>query len=224
MNKCSKCGVFVYENQSCCPLCFEKFSNNKETVISYPKYEDIIKNRTPLKNLPLFLSISAGVICFFINLLMVGSRWWSIIVIFSLIYSNVTLWLVNSKKLHFGRKVLIDYLILAITLIIIDIVTGMRFWSTDYVFPFLSFATTCYLMYLSLRTRAMFVEYFGYILVSMIISFIPAAISFVLLIIGFNYVPWGVFSVAIGSLIITFGLYLFADDMLKQELKKKFHN
>ncbi len=223
MNRCTNCNVNVYENHRHCPLCHQKFENTKDTVVKYPSYKDIIKNRTPLKNLPLFISASAGLICLFINLLIVGSRFWSLIVIFSLLYINVTIWLVHSKKIHFGRKVIINYLLLSITLIVIDAVTGMRYWGTDYAFPFLSLATTLYLMYLSLRNRTMFVEYFGYILITMFISLIPALVSLVFLILGFRHTPWGLFSVAISSVIITFGLYLFSDKMLKTELKKRFH-
>ncbi len=223
MKTCSICNISVYDSQEHCPLCFQKFDNSVKTVVSYPKYEEIIKKRTPLKNLPLFLSVSASIICLLINLLTVGHTFWALIVIVSLLYLNSVWFLVHSKKLHYGKKVIINYILLSFTLVVIDFSSSMKFWSTDYVFPFLSLLVTIYLMVLSLRNRTMFVEYFGYILITMLISGVPAVISFIFLISGFPYAPWALFAVAISSIIITFGLYLFADKMLKEELKKKFH-
>ncbi len=221
MNKCNNCGVYVYESDSSCPLCQTKLGEEKDTVVKYPNYKDIVAHRSLLRNIPLFITFTASVICIYINFFTYdrGDLFWSVIVSVSLLYINEVIYLMHSPSKRFGAKVLLNYVFLSGYLIVIDFFTGMRLWSTNYVFPFLTIATIIFLTVLAIRSKRLFSEYFGYILSVMLIGVIPIIIY----LIGFSDQAWGAFVAIICCAIIALGLYLFSDKTFKAELRKRFH-
>ncbi len=224
MNRCNKCNVDVYQSDSRCPLCktpFEEYNEENNAVVRYPEYQRLIKRRSKLWKVPTFVSIVAIFITVYINIFTYnqGDILWAGIVTTALIYINGVIKVLKSKSKRYGAKVLLNYLLLSMLLVALDVFTGWMYWSTNYVFPFLTIAVSLYLTILAIRSKQLFSEYFGYILVVMLISFIPIPIY----LLGFADRLWGVFIAAIACAIISIGLFLFADKQLKQEMIKRFH-
>ncbi len=224
MNRCNTCNVNLYNGEDRCPLCKCDIPNSDKVSLNpakYPLYYDILKNRSPLRNIPLFVSITAMLICIYINIFSHrdGRVFWSGIVVAALILANAEFWLVKTTTKRFGAKILLSYIFLSLLLFAIDFFAGMLFWSTNYVFPFLTLATTVYLTVLALRSKRLFSEYFGYIMAVIAMSLIPIPIF----VVGFSTEVWGMFVSVITSIIISIGLFLFADETLKKEIAKRFH-
>ncbi len=224
MNRCNNCNVNICGTEKKCPLCHNEINsddNATDNAIRYPLYEDILKNRSPLRNLPLFVSITAMLICIYINIFTHrdGRILWSVIVTAALIFTNVELWVVKTTTKRFGAKILLSYIFVSLLLFTLDYTTGMLFWSTNYVFPFLTLSTTVYLTVLAMRSKRLFSEYFGYIMAVIAMSLIPIPIF----LFGFYTEVWGMFVSVITGVIITIGLFLFADKALKKEIAKRFH-
>lgn len=220
MKKCKNCNVQVYDNEDLCPLCFNKLGDSFETAVEFPKYENLIEKKKILRNLPLFMALSTIIICVFIDIFThkSGVVLWSAIVTASVLYV-LEMYYVIRKHINFGEKILCSYSLLSLLLIIIDFLTGMLFWSTDYVFPFLTVATILYLTILAIRSKPLFSEYFGYIIAVTAISFS----SVIMYLIGWNTNAWGPFVSIVSCSIIALGLYLFANKTLKEEINKRFH-
>lgn len=220
MNKCEKCGVKLYESEKRCPLCQEKMTNVRETNVQYPNYKDIIKRKSPLKNIPIFVSTAITIISIYINIFTYdeGEIFWSFIVSASVLYLFAMYSLVNSSK-KYGAKVLLSYIFMSALLTIIDFTAGMHLWSVNYVLPFLTLAITVYLTMLAVRSKTVFSEYFGYILVVILIDVVSTILDLLIL----QDPSWGTFMTVVSCLIIALVLYIFADKSLKTEVKKRFH-
>ncbi len=224
MNRCNECNVDIYESEQRCPLCHSEIENalpNIKTAVSYPNYREITKRRSQLRKLPVFISISASIICLYINAFThaEGGILWSIIVVTALIFANGVFYTTRSTARRFGAKVLINHILLSALVIIVDFTTGGQLWSTNYVFPFLTFATIIYLTVLAIRSKRHFSEYFGYILVVMLLGLVPIAIY----LLGLADATWGVFLSAICCIIVVIALTTFFFNSLKQEIIKRFH-
>ncbi len=222
MNRCDVCNVNVYESEKSCPLCGKAFDSTFDTEVLYPSYEKIKKDNFALKNIPLFISTVAIVICVYINIFTYdsGDVLWSLIVSGGIIFAYSLFRLIPTKKRRYGEKVVLTYVLISITSLAVDFSTGMAFWSTDFVFPFLTMSVILYLTILSIRNKNLFSEYFGYLLTVTAIGFV----SIIIYLLGFYNYGWGAFVAIISSFCIALGLYLFADKPLKSEIKKRFYN
>ncbi len=221
MNKCPNCDVNVYESEIKCPLCDYKFENNKRTNVQFPSYNYIIKNRSSLKNVPVFITFVVIVICCYINFFTydTGDVLWSLIVAISCVLATAIIRLLHTKSLRFGSKVVMLYFSVSVFLFFIDMLTGPLFWATNYAIPLFTVVVTLYLTVLTVKSRQKFAEYFGNLLTVCIFSFTPILIYFS----GYSNLTWGFLISGIFSCIIVLALYLFSDRSLKQELKKRFH-
>ncbi len=186
----------------------------------YPTYENLVRKNRAIKNLPLFITLSGSFICIFINFFThkPGDVLWSLIVTASTAFGSIIYYVVTEYMRH-GERILYSYASLSLLVIIINFLTDNHFWSTDYVFPFLTLATVLYLTVLAIRSKRMFSEYFGFILTVTLIG-LSSVIFFFL---GFNNSGWGGFISSLVSVILSLGLYLFAERNLKEEIKKRFH-
>ncbi len=220
MKKCNNCNVQVYESEKICPLCYTKLGESKDSEVLYPQYKNIISEKSPLKHLPLFITATVILICVYINLFThrPGNVVWSLIVSAAVLFVFAMYNVIKIQD-RYGAKIVYGYLCISLLLMAIDFSTGKHLWSTDFVFPFLTLATIVYLTALAVRSKRYFSEYFGFILVVLVISFASVIIYFL----GFNNRAWGAFIANMACILIALGLYLFADKNLKTEIKKRFH-
>ncbi len=220
MKKCNNCNVAVYDSEELCPLCFESLGTQSETFVEYPKYKKLVSEKKPLKNSPLFISVTSIIISIYINIFTheAGSILWSIIATSAILFC-LGMFYIISENMRLAQKMFYGYLLLSALLLTIDFSTGMLFWSTDFVFPFLTVAMLILYTILAVRSKRYFSEYFGFILAVTLISFLPIG-TFLL---GFNTNVWGAFVAVITCVVVAMGLYLFADKALKDEIKKRFH-
>ncbi len=224
MNRCENCNVKVFESEHLCPLCHRevaKAEQTSSTAVEYPDYQQIKKHRSALWNVPFFVSFAASLLCVYINIFthQPGNIIWSIIVVAALFYVSCVISVIKSTANRFGSKVVKNYILLSVFLFVVDIMSGMHYWFTNFVFPFLTVATTIYLTVLAVRSKRLFSEYFGYILVVTAFGLIPIPIY----LLGLSDVAWGMFVSVTSSIIIALGLYFFSDKTFKQEIKKRFH-
>lgn len=226
--KCKNCSVNVVSRNSKCPLCGALLADNKDLSIPlcdnelYPEYPAIKQSKMEMARKALFfITVAISTIAVFVNLfsLTIQSTFWSFIVVSCLFYVFISFKTVSSKKFHTGAKMLIQLLLLSALAVIIDVFSGFTMWSTTYVIPFLSTASSFVITIIAVSKKALYKEYLGYILTSLLISILPA----VLCIFSLSIRAWVGYSALLFSLIMLFGLYIFADKDFKRELKKRFH-
>ncbi len=221
MNRCPNCDINVFESEKKCPLCKYEFQNIKSTNVQFPEYEHIIKNRTSLKNVPVFIAFVVIVICCYINIFThnSGDALWSLIVAVCCLLATALFRITHTKSLRYGSKIVLNYFTISVFLFLIDMLTTANFWSTNFAIPLFTMCTTLALTVLTVKSRQKYSEYFGNLLTICLLSFAPVIIY----LLGFSNIAWGFLASGIFSCIIAFGLYMFSDKTLKQELKKRFH-
>ncbi len=222
MNRCDNCNVFVYESETLCPLCQAQMQPIGETFVEFPEYKKISNKFSPINNIPHFITAASIIICVYINIFTYdkGDIIWSIIVSCAVICSFALYMIIKTNKKRYGSKVVYTYMLISSLVVVIDYSTGMRFWSTDFVFPFLTLSVLLYLTILAIRNKGHFSEYFGYLLTVTAISFT----SIPLFIFGLYNYGWGALISILSCVIIAIGLYLFVDKPLKSEIKKRFNS
>lgn len=220
MNRCENCCVNVYSKQ--CPLCGKVFDNCLPSETDYPSYNlNANKKLDFLAKLILFLSISTILVTVFINIFtyLNNRSLWSINVIASLLLVIAMLYMLKSKRISKSGKVFYSYCYTSLFMIVIDIANGLNKWSTTFVIPFLTIGLTLIFVIFASSNKNNFNDYFGYLLAIAFISFFPIMIYFL----GLSSELWSSLVATLFCLIIAIGLYIFAGNAFKSELRKRFN-
>ncbi len=223
-HRCRKCKVNV--NGEICPLCKAKTddieNSSADYSCNYPKYPKNRKSwREILKKSTIFITVSLTLISVFINIFTYekADNLWSIIVSGAMCLALVSVIQIISKQTYIGRKILCIYVCISIFLVVIDILYGFTKWSTNYVVPFMNIAVAIYFTFNAVLRKNRFSDYFGYLIFVFVLSFIPILYY----IFGLSDRLWSSLVASLSCVIIAFGLWIFADKKLKNELKKIFH-
>lgn len=224
--KCKNCSVSFFSRTAICPLCGTEaedldFDTQNDSCF-YPEYaEPKISKLDIAKKIILFLTIAFSSMAIFINMfsLTIQSSLWSLLFVSCLFYTFVSFKTLSSKKMHTGAKILVQLLLISALVIIIDIFSGFKKWSTTFVIPSLSFASSLVIVFIAVGKRSLYKEFSGYLLTSFLISIIPALLCLVKL----STHIWVGYASFLVSLLMLFGLYVFSEKDFKSEMKKRFH-
>lgn len=224
--KCKNCQLSFYSRTNFCPLCGTEAEDlafdNQNDANFYPEYAEPKPSKLDVaKKILLFLTIAFSSIAIFINMfsLTIESSLWSLLLASCLFYAFVSFKIISSKKMHTGAIILVQLLLISALVIVIDIFSGFKKWSTTFVIPSLSFASSLVIVFIAIGKRSLYKEFSGYLLTSFLISIIPALLCLVNLS-THNWIGYASFLV---SLLMLFGLYVFSEKDFKIEMKKRFH-
>lgn len=220
MNRCPNCKINTSQNH--CPLCNKEFTQSDKKITDYPVYKiDEHKVKKFFAKLLLFIAISCSLILIFVNVftLSIHKNAWSVIASASLITCVIFFNVIKSKRLNTGGKIFRLYVTVCLFLIIVDSLSGFLKWSTTYVVPFMTIAVAIVFTIIAKSARNRMNEYFGYILATAFISIIPL----ILYIMGLTTKLWSSLAAVLCCVIIAVFLFIFSEDNLKNEVRKRFH-
>ncbi len=132
---------------------------------------------------------------------------------------TIALYLLKSKRINVGGKILRLFMAFSVSVILIDISNGFSKWSTTFVIPFTTVVVALLFTIIAVTKKNNFKEYFGYLLATAFISICPIA----LYLLNLTGQLWSSLVASLACLIISIGLYIFSGQSLKDELKKRFH-
>lgn len=233
MKECPRCQVQILTNRMTCPLCTAVLkTSSKEATFKpskFPPYmsSDAIKRNFVLRLL-LFISIVVGGISLLINLLLIETGLWSLVVISGIIY----LWILIKYTIMTNYNISLRLLFQAIAVTIfvfaierfIPLLTkepASRRWSLEYVMPFVMIATSLSITMLIFIRPLKYREYVFYLFCMSILGFIPLIFHFLKLIEPHGYIPSLI--CAAYSVVTLLGMFFFGDRATKDELIKRFH-
>lgn len=136
MSKCNKCNVIIRDNTEVCPLCRCVIDIDKNVENKYPNILEKHEKYKLAVRIYLFCAIVLGGASIYVNYKIYDSTLWSVIVCCALAYIYLTLaYLIDYPRSGYRTKTLVATLG-ALTLIsMIDVVTGNKMWSLNYVMP-----------------------------------------------------------------------------------------
>jgi len=224
MKECQACKILVNTERKTCPLCFTILKPAQEETKEfnpYPKYQSkVVKYNYYYRGI-VFLSIIAILTSVIVNIITYkeNKNLWSLVVIAGISY----FWILLRSTIHgegnIPRRLLTQMLMLALLLFIIDYFNDFLRWSINYVIPFLSISLTLSIISLLVGNTGKFKDYVSALFASIISGFIP----FVLWLFKIVKILWPSLGAATLSLVTIIGMFIFAGNQIKEELKKRFH-
>lgn len=221
MQYCNHCKVHIKDNKDKCVLCgntlpIEDIEDMENSTFPHipPFYESNIAMK-----IIIFISISAIVISFAINMIFPAPINWPLLVVFGLASIWIGLFVILRKRYHIPKKIIIQVIILSLLSVFWDWEIGWRGWSTTYVIPII-IVSAMILMYvtakiLKLSTR----DYITYLLIDGFFGIVPV------LFIVFDWVNViypSIISVAVSAISIA-AIFIFQGEEIRSELNKRMH-
>jgi len=224
VKQCEHCKVIVEGSSSICPLCYGKVTNEKSVDsknVFFPAYHvskgDKTKHLFP--QITIFITVFVTSVCLLINLLTTPDHLWFVFVMVSALYF---LLLVNHTILstyHMGSKIIMQVIGVSIMLFVLDYNSGFEKWSVNIVHPFLVLGATLLITVIILFQRMRWRDYVVYIITMIALGFMPLLLHTF----GISDLLWPSAGTALYALLTFTGMFLFADQSFKNDLKRRFH-
>lgn len=220
MQTCDYCKVNIKGDNRTCPLCGGILSGqaDKEEEV-FPHIPTIYQEFNIFIRMIVFVSITAVVISFAINMIFTKDSRWSLLVASGIACMWISLFFIIRKKNNIPKTIVWQVGLISIFSFLWDLSIGWMGWSIDYVIPSVC-AGAMVVMAVGAKILKIGVrDLIVYILVDAIFGFVP--IIFILF--GWlNVVFPSVICVA-GSALSLSALIVFEGDNMKAELNKRMH-
>lgn len=226
MKHCKHCNIDTHTTQNYCPLCFndldevEGKTQQTQLYLTAVKKDKTIKTKYFLYRLFLFLTISAIVICGFINFVTYekSGSLWSMIVAVSLVYVWIFIaHLILSSRSIF-EKILFQLIGIAAILITTNVVAGGN-WLLNYVVPAVALTASIVMVMITLISK----DRNNYVSTFFAIHILLLVLSLVLVLAKFDDFKLINQINAIFCGLAIFGTLVFGFKTLKSDISKKFH-
>lgn len=218
MKYCDKCKVSVRGKETVCPLCQNRLTGTDEEAL-YPNIPTIYKQFELFFKLLILATITAGVTCVAINLILPRHGYWSVFVVFGLLCFWLSLAYAVRRKDNLPKNITFQAAMVSGLCVLWDFFTGWHGWSLDYVFPIICIAAMISLAVLSRVMRMPAGDYIVYLFVVVLFGIVP----FILYLTGFVciIIPS---VICIGLSVVTLSaLILFEGANMIAEIQKHFH-
>lgn len=226
MKKCNKCNVFVNTYKKTCPLCGEILENDNETleVVPYPNYKVQVKKKNVALKVISFLLIVASLASVVINYYTFSYNHipWSAIIVYSSLYTWLFLKHTILSKHTLAKRFVVLSIATSILFMVIDIASSNDYnlsWSIDFMLPFIMMASTFTILFILFIKKIKYKSYLLHLIASIMLGFIP----FILMLLNITQINWPSIASGCVSLFTLIGIFIFADDQTKNELKKRLH-
>ena len=219
MAKCKNCNIEILDETESCPLCQSILEQNDALENMYPDVLLSQRKLTFFSRIYLFCAILIQSALFVINWFDESEIWWSVITGLAFLYFHVVLHYAILGKKGYKSKVVILSLIAVLSAIAIDLATGYRGWSLDYVFPAGILIMDATILGLMIYNRRNWQSYIMWQIAMVLTSLIPIG----LYIAGLEHNEYLAFLPMIASLSLFLGTMIIGDRRARMELKRRFH-
>lgn len=219
MSKCRVCNVEILDVTDYCPLCHSVLEQTEELENMYPDSKVMMRWLTFFSRIYLFIAIVLEMILFWINLKMDTEIWWSAItgLIFFYIYLIIRFAIIGESG--YKSKVITLSLIGILTAIAIDVLSGYRGWSVDYVMPSVILVIDAAILWLMFYNHRNWQSYMMWQILMILCSILPP----ILYKMELERNEFMVFLPLIVSVALFLGTLIIGDRRARTELKRRFH-
>lgn len=219
MSKCLNCKIDILDETERCPLCQSILKQTEELENMYPEVRYRFRRLDFISRFYLFLALILEAVLFSINYFNFNGVWWSIITGLVLLYGYVVLRYAVIGKSGYRSKSIILTLVFILTAIAIDITTGYRGWSLDYILPLAIILMDIAILILMFFNRQNWQSYICFQLLMVCCSLVPIG----LYLLGIEkQINMAVLPMAL-SVTLFLGTMILGDRRARTELKRRFH-
>lgn len=225
MKKCEICNISFETNRKSCPFCKSILKEVSESNFQdYPKYLEVVKRKTIVEKIFIFLSIVAFIVCAIANYydFKAGHHYlWSVLVYIGIILLWILIRGIIISKRNFSSR--LAYMMALLDLLFISIETFNKHvfelnWSITYMIPFLMIAYLTTIMLIVIIRPKRFPDFFANIMFFSII----ATLFGLLVVFNKVSVDWPSIVACLYGIFIIIGIFLFPSKKTKDEFKKRF--
>lgn len=220
MSRCNICGVEILDRTETCPLCHHVLEKGGlEQEDTYPELKDVVKRFRFILHLFLFLSIVLESFLVFVNLMVDPDFLWSVMVGFVLIYANVVIRLTLVGKSGYVFKLVSLVAMAVLVLLGIDAMTGLNFWSLNYVYPAGILVVDVGLLIMMIVNHRNWQSY----MMGQILMILLSCVSFLFLCLKITDQFYLALVALAASVFIFLGTLILGDQRARSELYRRFH-
>ena len=217
MKYCNTCQVQVSTPSTLCPLCAAPLvKGEQDETLAYPLTQPK-KGYNFIKRLLLFLSGMALLGSIAINLVFTPGFWWWPLAATVMVYAWAVVLHAMRRGGNGAGKILMQVVCLSALVVLIDVETGYRGWSTTVMLPAIFCGGIISVVVLILVNRTSWAGYVMYQVILALFGFVPLVLFFT----GYatNFLAaLGPALLAAASLLM---LFLFSDKSIKNEFRRR---
>lgn len=219
MSKCLNCKIEVLDETERCPLCQSILQQTEELENMYPDVRIRSRRLDFFSRLYLFLSIILEAVLISVNLVQYDGIWWCIITGLALLYGYMVLrYAVLGKSGHRTKSIILT-LVFVLSAVAVDLVTGYRGWSLDYILPLGIILMDIIILGCMIYNRTNWQSYMMWQILTVLCSIIPIAFY----IMGIEkQINMAVLPMAVSATLFL-GTLIIGDRRARTELKRRFH-
>ncbi len=219
MSKCQNCKVEVLDVTDRCPLCQSILEQTDTLENMYPDAKIKMRRLMLVSRIYLFCAIIAGIILFWIDLQTKSQIWWSAIAGAALLLVYLILRYTISGDASYKLKSFMLAFMIVLYTFMVDIVTGYKGWSIDYVLPSGILLVDGFIVFCMIYNHRNWQSYIMWQIFMILLSFVPV----VLFLAGLEHNPYMAFIPLVVSSLIFLGTMIIGDRKARVELKRRFH-
>lgn len=219
MSKCLNCKIEILDETERCPLCQSILQQTDDLENMYPDVRIRLRRLDFFTRIYLFLSIIGEALLFAINITHFNGIWWCMITGLILLYGYVVLRYAVLGQSGYRSKSIILTLLFVLSSVAIDLLTGYRGWSLDYILPAGIILMDIVIIICMIINRKNWQSY----LMWQILMVLCSAIPILLYAIGIEKQMLLVVFPMASSLTLLLGTLILGGRRARTELKRRFH-
>ena len=219
MGKCKTCCLEVLDETEVCPLCQSILEQTDAVENMYPNARGKMRRLNIVRNIYLFLAICVEAALVGINILTGTQIWWCVITGLGLLYFYLVLHYAFQGKYGYRNKICVLATMTILSAIAIDMVSGYRGWSVDYVLPAGIVIVDLIILGCMFFNRRNWQSYMMWQIFMILCSIIPAS----LFLTGVEHNAYLACSPLVFSAAIFLGTLIIGDRRARTELYRRFH-
>lgn len=221
MAKCKNCNIEILDETVSCPLCRSILQPTVDVENMYPDVRLMMRKFTLTARIYLFVALMLEALLFAVNWITFDETqiWWSAITGLIFLYGFVVLRYAIIGKSGYKGKVILLSLIAVLSAVAIDLVTGYRGWSVDYVLPAGILFMDVVIIGLMIYNKRNWQSYMMWQILTILFSLIPIG----LYITGLEHNEYFAFLPMGASVALFLGTLIIGDRRARTELKRRFH-
>ena len=135
MSRCNQCNIEIKDNHAVCPLCQSVLEKTEPAENLYPNVRVIAKRIDLMIRVYAFVAIVVETFLAYFNYRTYENSYWSVLVGVVLFYVFIALRVTFKEGYEYRTKSIMLVTIGVICVVLIDLLTGFRGWSLNYVLP-----------------------------------------------------------------------------------------
>ncbi len=219
MSKCRNCNVEILDESECCPLCHSVLEQTEELENMYPDARHKTQKLLFASRLYLFCALVIEFVLVMIDFNGENQVHWSVLAGLGLLYVyTVIRYAIIGKSGYRAKTIVLVFLAVLIT-VVIDIITGYRGWSVDYVASGGILLVDVTIISLMIFNRRNWQSYMMWQIAMIFFSVIPAVLYWA----GLEHNVCMAFLPLVVSAFLFLGTLIIGGRRASQELYRRFH-